>query len=81
MENFAVFIIPALVGLALLRLLMLPIRLAIKLLIHAAGGLLCLWMLNTLAPITGFVFPINAVTVLTAGVLGIPGLLLLAAMG
>lgn len=80
MEKFAVFLLPALIGAALLRLMILPIKLIWKLLIHAVGGLVCLWLLNSLAPFTGFAFPINLISVLIAGTLGVPGILLLAAL-
>ena len=49
-----------------------------KLAIHAGCGFLCLWLLNTVSPYSGIVFPVNAVTVLIAGVLGLPGIGLMA---
>lgn len=84
MENFVTLLIPALVGCLLVRMLLLPMRLAAKVAIHCACGFLCLWLLNTASTLTGISFPMNAVTVLTAGILGLPGiglLALLAVMG
>lgn len=78
MEEIAVVLIPALLAALLLRLLVLPMKVVFKLGLHAACGLVCLWVLNTIAPFTGVLFPINAVTVLTAGVLGLPGIGLMA---
>lgn len=80
MENFATLLIPALLTLILVRLLSAPIRLVFKLLIHSGCGLLCLWLLNTVSGFTGIYFPINAVTVLTAGVAGLPGIALMAVL-
>lgn len=73
MENFVALLIPALLGLLFVRLLMTPMKLIFKLLIHSACGFLCLWLLNTISGFTGIFFPINAVTVLIAGFLGLPG--------
>lgn len=78
MENFATLLIPALMGLILARAVMLPIKLGFKLAIHALCGFLCLWLLNTISVFTGIAFPINAVTVLIAGCLGVPGIAVMA---
>lgn len=78
MENFVTLLVPAILALILARLLFTPIRLLWKLLLNSACGFACLWLLNTLSGFTGILFPINAVTVLTAGFLGIPGMALLA---
>lgn len=84
MENFVTLLIPALVGCLLVRMLLLPMKMVFKVGIHCACGFLCLWLLNTASIVTGVAFPMNAVTVLTAGTLGLPGiglLALLAVMG
>ncbi len=78
MEEIAVLLIPILLAVILFRLLILPTKLIFKLLIHSACGFLCLWLLNAIAPFTGILFPINAVTTLTAGFLGLPGIALMA---
>ena len=80
MEKFASLIIPVLLLLLLLRLIALPIRLGWKLLLNSACGFACLWLLNSVSGFTGVWFPINAVTVLLAGFLGLPGIALLAAV-
>jgi len=80
MERFVTLLIPALVAVILIRLLLLPLALAFKIGIHSGCGFLCLWLLNTIAPFTGIAFPINAVTVLVAGFLGLPGIGLLAVL-
>ena len=84
MENFVTLLIPALLALILVRLLLMPMKLLFKIAIHSGCGFLCLWLLNSVAGFTGIYFPINAVTVLTAGFLGLPGIgimALLAVMG
>ena len=74
MENFMSILIPALAVCALVRLMALPIRWFWKLSINSACGFLCLWLLNSAAAFTGVYFPVNAVTVVIAGFLGLPGI-------
>lgn len=78
MEKFVTLLIPALLAVVMVRVLLLPIRWIVKIAIHSACGFACLWLLNTVAGFTGIYFPINAVTVLTAGFLGLPGMGILA---
>ena len=78
MENLLVILILALSSLFVLRFLLLPVRLAVKIAVHSGCGFLCLWLLNTAAGLTGVYLPINAVTVLLSGFLGIPGIALVA---
>lgn len=74
MEKFATLFIPALLIFALLRIIALPIRWFWKLSINSACGFLCLWLLNSVSAFTGLYFPVNAVTVIIAGFLGLPGI-------
>ncbi len=74
MEKFTALLIPALTAVLLIRLMLVPMKLGFRLAVHAGCGLLCLWLLNLVAPYTGIFFPINAITVLIAGFLGIPGM-------
>ena len=78
MEKFATLIIPIILLFLLIRLMSLPIRLIWKLLINSGCGFLCLWLMNSISGFTGIWFPINAVTALIAGFLGLPGIGLLA---
>ncbi len=64
--------------LGLVRLMAAPIRLAWKLLVNGLAGLMCLWLVNLVSSVTGLMIPINPVTAVTAGFLGLPGILLLA---
>lgn len=56
-----------------------PIKLLWKLLLNSALGLLLLMLTNYIAAYFSFSLPINVITVLIAGFLGIPGILLLIA--
>lgn len=78
MEKFIVLLIPALAALAGIWLITIPMRLIFKLGIHGIAGFLCLLILNSIAGFTGVLFPINLITVLIAGILGIPGIAVMA---
>ena len=78
MENFAAILIPIVLLGILLRLLVLPIRWCWKLILNSACGFACLWLLNSVSGFTGLYFPINYVTAILAGFLGLPGIGLLA---
>lgn len=78
MEKIAVLLIPALLTVLLVRLLLMPMKWIFKVGIHSGCGFACLWLLNSIAGFTGICFPVNAVTVLIAGFLGLPGIGILA---
>ncbi|GFN21690.1 MAG: pro-sigmaK processing inhibitor BofA family protein [Thermoanaerobacteraceae bacterium] len=59
------------------RLLLTPLRLMAKIAINSLFGLLLLWAFNFAGSYFSFTIPLNWVTVLVAGFLGIPGLLML----
>ena len=74
MKGFSTLLVPALFIFLLLRVIALPIRWFWKLSINSACGFLCLWLLNSVTAFTGIYFPINWVTVIIAGFLGLPGI-------
>ena len=78
MENFVSILIPLLLLMLLLKLLVLPIRWFWKVFVNSGCGFLCLWLLNSVAAFTGLSFPVNAVTVIIVGFLGLPGIAALA---
>ena len=78
MEEIIPLLIPTLLAIMLVRLLLLPLRFGIKLAIHSGCGFVCLWLLNTVSGFTGIYLPVNGVTVLIAGFLGVPGIGLIA---
>ena len=78
MEKFVALVIPVLLAIVFVRLMLIPMKWVLRVLLHSGCGFLCLWLLNSVSAVTGIYFPINAVTVLTAGFLGIPGMGLMA---
>ena len=78
MTNFLSILIPMVLLGLLLRLLVLPIRWFWKLFLNSVCGFVCLWLLNSVSGFTGLYFPINYVTAIIAGFLGLPGIGLLA---
>ena len=78
MENFAVLLISVFLVFGLLRLIALPIRWGVKILLNSACGFVCLFLLNSISGFTGLYFPINYVTAVIAGFLGLPGIGVLA---
>ena len=78
MENLTSVIFAALVTILAVRLLFIPARWAAKTCIRGLSGFACLWLVNSAAAFTGLTLPINAVTVLLSGTLGIPGIALVA---
>ena len=78
MEKLAALVIPLILLGLLLRFMLLPIRWFWKLFLNSACGFLCLWLMNSIAAFTGVYFPINVVTALVAGFLGLPGIGVLA---
>ena len=77
MEGLLALVMPAALLGVVIYVLLTPIKLGWKLLVHGLCGFLCLWLLNCISPFTGIVFAINPVTVLVAGLLGVPGVLVL----
>lgn len=73
-----------LVGLFLLylmaRLFFVPFKFIVRLLFNAAVGGVTLWLANLLGTQFGVTVPINPVTALIAGFLGVPGVVLILAL-
>lgn len=59
------------------RILLKPLKLAFKLLVNSVFGLMLLWGFNFIGAAFHVLIPINVPTVLIAGFLGLPGLILL----
>lgn len=78
MKTVVSLFIPAALAVGLFRLAAAPLQRIWKLFIHSACGFLCLWLLNTTGGLTGISIPINALTVVMAGALGLPGIAVLA---
>lgn len=78
MEKIVALVVPLLLLIGLIRIIMIPMKLIWKILINSLCGFLCLWLLNSIAGFTGMYFPLNPVTTVIAGFLGLPGIALLA---
>lgn len=63
-----------------IKIISAPMRLIFKILINAASGYICLFLLNMLAEHTGVVFELSIVSALIVGFLGLPGIILLLAL-
>ena len=61
----------------LLRLLRKPIKWAFKLLLHALSGFVFLFFLNLVGALVGINLPLTWPHAVVAGILGLPGVLLL----
>ena len=61
----------------LIRLLFTPLRYTIYILYHAAIGGIVLLLLNVVGGLVGLHLPINPVSAISVGYLGLPGLVLL----
>ena len=67
----------ALVGLALLFLIIKLLKWPLKILINGILGIILLYIANIVGSYIGFVLPVNAISALIAGFLGIPGIIFL----
>lgn len=67
----------ALIGLALLFLIVKLLKWPLKILINGILGIILLYISNIVGSYIGFVLPINAISALVAGFLGIPGIIFL----
>ncbi len=80
MENLTVIIAYGF-GLFLLyliaRLLLVPVRILVRLLYTGVIGGVLLWLVNLVGGFFSIMIPINPITALTAGFLGVPGIVLL----
>ena len=70
-------IVYALVGLELLFLIIKLLKWPLKILINGILGIILLYIANIVGSYIGFVLPINAISALIAGFLGIPGIIFL----
>ena len=61
-------------------LLFVPLKIIMKLIYNAFVGGLLLWLVNLVGTYFGFGVPINPITALVAGFLGVPGVLLVMAL-
>jgi inhibitor of the pro-sigma K processing machinery len=66
-----------LIVLALGKALLLPMKVILKLIINGVLGGIAIFLINLLGQPIGFFIPLNIVSALVAGILGLPGIILL----
>lgn len=75
-------ILPFLIGLVILfivlKLLTLPMKLIIKLLINGVVGGVIIFLVNLIGANFGFIINLNWITALIVGILGVPGVVIVA---
>ncbi|MBO5479318.1 MAG: pro-sigmaK processing inhibitor BofA family protein [Clostridia bacterium] len=75
-------ILPILIGVAILfvvlKLLALPMKLIIKLVINGLVGGVIIFVINLIGASFGFAITLNWITALIVGILGIPGVVIVA---
>ena len=79
-EKAAMGLVIAFLAVTGLRLLSTPLKLVLRLVCNAALGLLTLWLLQQTAAWHSITLGLNAFNALVVGVLGLPGLGLLAVL-
>ncbi|MBR3561541.1 MAG: pro-sigmaK processing inhibitor BofA family protein [Oscillospiraceae bacterium] len=77
-EKIALGMLCAFVVLGVIQLFSAPLKLALKVLLNTLLGFAALFLLNLAGGITGFTLGLNLLNALVVGILGIPGLVLLA---
>lgn len=75
--TIAVLIVCVLLIVLLFKILKTPLKWAMKLLLNALSGFIALVVLNFFGSIVGLSLTINFLNCLVAGVLGLPGVILL----
>ena len=80
MENFVAILVPVFLLVLLVRITLIPMRLIYKLFANSACGLIALLLLNAISGYTGICFPVNPVTAVIVGFLGLPGIGLMAVL-
>ena len=72
MVRFASILLPLLSAALIIRAAFIPIQRILQLGLSCIGGLFCLWLLNSISAFTGITIPVNGVTVISAGLGGLP---------
>lgn len=78
---YIVLVFAAIAVIVVAKLLAWPFKKLIKLALNLVGGVILVWLVNTFGHIVGITIPFNIFTALIAGILGIPGVVLLILIG
>lgn len=74
MVRFVSILLPLLSAAFVLRITFMSIQRILRLGLSCIGGLLCLWLLNSVSAFTGITISVNVVTVVSAGLGGLPAI-------
>ncbi|WP_346849257.1 MULTISPECIES: pro-sigmaK processing inhibitor BofA family protein [unclassified Clostridium] len=77
MPNIIFFIIAIVAIFIIGKIFAWPLKVLLNLIVNGIAGGILLWLINLVGGNFGLVIPINAITALIAGILGIPGVLFL----
>ena len=77
METILALLIPVVVGIVVVKFFFSQVGCLWKIAVNSVSGFICLWLLNLLSGFTGILLPINFVSCLLTGALGVPGIILL----
>lgn len=81
MQSFSTLVVVAvclLLLFLLIKIIKAPFKLLGKLILNMVVGLVTLFVFNFIGALFDFTLPVNALNALVAGILGIPGVILLA---
>ena len=78
--EYLVFIGAVVAVFIILKMLSWPLKKIVRMLINIAVGVVLLFLVNYIGAYFNFVIPINWVSALVVGLLGIPGVIILAIM-
>ncbi len=81
MAEYVVLIFAAIAVLIVAKLLAWPFKQILKLAFNAIGGVILIFLVNTFGATIGITIPFNIITALVAGILGIPGVIILIVIG
>ncbi len=81
MVEYIVLIFAAIAVIVVAKMLAWPVKKIMKLIFNVIGGIILIVLVNTFGVNIGITIPFNILTALIAGILGIPGVLLLILLG
>ncbi|MBO5478103.1 MAG: pro-sigmaK processing inhibitor BofA family protein [Clostridia bacterium] len=81
MTEYIVLIFAAIAVIVVAKMLAWPVKKILKLAINVILGIIMIYLVNTFGMTLGISIPFNIVTALIAGVLGVPGVIVLILIG
>ncbi len=79
--QYVVLIFAAIAVVVVAKMLAWPFKKIVKLALNVLGGVILIFLINTFGASIGITIDFNIVTALIAGILGIPGVILLILLG